>query len=79
MLKIYECSYFDHVQWRYQLYELLCESEEQARSFIDKECPLWYRLKVYRNRNEADQDSLTIKEIVSNIDLPYVTWSSKRS
>lgn len=67
----YEATWFDHGEWRQIHLELIAESEEQVRRHIDKDYPLWYRLKLRYGRQGPDEDSLKIKK-VETVELPYV-------
>lgn len=68
----YEVSWFDHCWWKHRTHEILAESEDQARKYVDKLTKLEYRYKPTYGLGDREVDSLEIKVWEDNIKLPYV-------
>jgi hypothetical protein len=68
----YEVNYFSGVDWRHITLEVLAESEEQVRSYVDNLRLPEYRDKPYKYKDHKYEDTLKIKIWEEGISLPYV-------
>lgn len=68
----YKTEWFDHGECRHITLELLAESEEQVRRLVDDRCAPEWRGLPYRSDKQPYEDSLKIKVLEDNINLPYV-------
>lgn len=73
-LTIYVAKYFDGLAWQWRRMEVIAESEEQVKQFVDRTCPSEYRRKPYQSTHASD--SLTI-ERSDPVSMPYVLYLGK--
>jgi len=74
-MNLYNVTYWNSVAWKQKELEIIAESKDDIKAYIDSEVPVEYRIQY--NRNNQGEDSLII-DFEKKITIPYIVKDISR-